>query len=277
MFLVVNYFNKIKQRYTYSVILLRQMVITDFKLRYQGSVLGYIWSLLRPLFMFAILYVVFVKFLRIGGDIPHYPVYLLSGIVLWNFFSEITSNGVSAIVGQGDLIRKLNFPKYVIILAAAFSALINLALNIVVISIFLYFNHVDIGISALLSPLYIIEIFVFALAIAFILSALFVRLRDVNYIWEVVLQAAFYATPIIYPLSMVSDRYPELVKFMLLNPVAQAIQDIRYNVITTESQTLWQETHNVWFTIIPIAFVVVAFIFAIIFFKKRSPHFAEEV
>ena len=102
----MNYFKKIKDRYTYSLILLRQMVITDFKLRYQGSVLGYVWSLLRPLFMFAILYVVFVKFLRIGGDIPHYPVYLLTGIVLWNFFSEITSNGVSAIVSQGDLLRQ---------------------------------------------------------------------------------------------------------------------------------------------------------------------------
>ena len=274
---MVNYFKKIKDRYTYSLILLRQMVITDFKLRYQGSVLGYVWSLLRPLFMFAILYVVFVKFLRIGGDIPHYPVYLLTGIVLWNFFSEITSNGVSAIVSQGDLIRKLNFPKYVIILAAAFSALINLALNVVVISIFLYFNHVDISVSALLSPLYILEIFIFALALAFILSALFVRLRDINYIWEVILQAAFYATPIIYPLTMVSDRYPELVKFMLLNPVAQAIQDIRYNVITTDSQTIWHESHDVWFTVIPIVIVVATFIFAIIFFKKRSPHFAEEV
>lgn len=274
---MVNYFKKIKDRYTYSLILLRQMVITDFKLRYQGSVLGYVWSLLRPLFLFIIMYFVFVKFLRIGGDIPHYPVYLLTGIVLWNFFAEITSNGVSAIVGQGDLIRKLNFPKYVIILAAAFSALINLALNIIVIAFFLYFNHVDIGISALLSPIYILEIFIFALALAFFLSALFVRLRDINYIWEVIMQAAFYATPIIYPLSMVSEKWPELAKLLLLNPVAQAIQDIRYVTITKESQTLWHVSGSIWITLIPIVMVIIAFVGAILFFKKRSPHFAEEV
>src|SRR5690348_2520218 len=107
--------DKIKQRYNYSLILLRELVITDFKLRYQGSVLGYVWSLLRPLALFLILYFVFAKFLRIGDAVPHFPVYLLLGIVIWNYFAEVTNGGVSAIVGRGDLIRKLNFPKYVIV------------------------------------------------------------------------------------------------------------------------------------------------------------------
>src|SRR6185437_9679410 len=105
------------RRYHYSVILLRELVRTDFKLRYQGSVLGYMWSLLRPLFMFATLYIVFGVFLKAKGNIPHYPVYLLLGIVLWNYFGEVTSGSVGAIVGKGDLLRKINFPKYVIILA----------------------------------------------------------------------------------------------------------------------------------------------------------------
>src|SRR6266511_862830 len=120
---------RIRSRYHYSFVLLRQMVITDFKLRYQGSVLGYVWSLLRPLFLFIILYFVFVKFMRIGADIPHFPVYLLLGIVVWNFFAEITSTCIDSIVKQSDIIRKLNFPKYVIILATEVSALINLLLN----------------------------------------------------------------------------------------------------------------------------------------------------
>src|SRR6266481_5362862 len=127
---------QIRQRYNYSLILLRQLVKTDFKLRYQGSVLGYVWSLLRPLLMFVILYLVFTVFLPVGKGIPHYPVYLLLGIVLWSYFTEVTSGSVGAIVGKGDLLRKINFPKYVIILAISFSALINLAFNFIIVGIF---------------------------------------------------------------------------------------------------------------------------------------------
>src|SRR3984957_5943594 len=134
---------RLKQRYRYSIIILKQLVKTDFKLRYQGSVLGYVWSLLRPLLIFLILYLVFTKFLKIGNNVPHYPVYLLLGIVLWNYFTEVTNGGVGALGGRGDLLRKVNFPKYTIILAGSFGALINLALNFVVIAVFMYFGHVD--------------------------------------------------------------------------------------------------------------------------------------
>lgn len=273
----MQWFKKLAARYRYSVILLRQMVVSDFKLRYQGSALGYVWTLLRPLFLFVILYVVFVQFLRIGTDIPHYPVYLLVGIVLWNFFAEITNNGVSAIVSRGDLIRKLNFPKFVIILAAAFSALINLCLNLIVIAVFMYFNRVDITVSLFWAPLLILEIFIFAISLAFVLSALFVRLRDINYIWEVFMQAFFYATPIIYPLAMVSEKWPEIAKFLLLNPVAQAIQDVRHVAITPATQTLASLTDHLWLIAVPFAIVGICAIGAVIFFKKRSPYFAEEV
>ena len=92
-------------------VLLKELIKTDFKLRYQGSVLGYLWAILRPLLMFAILYIVFAKVLKFGGDIPHYPVYLLTGIVLWSFFTECTGQGIHAIEQRGDLLRKLNFPK----------------------------------------------------------------------------------------------------------------------------------------------------------------------
>jgi ABC-2 type transport system permease protein len=268
---------KIKTRYRYSIILLRQMVITDFKLRYQGSALGYVWSLLRPLFLFVILYMVFVKFMRIGADVPHFPVYLLMGIVLWNFFAEVTSTCINAIVGQGDLIRKLNFPKYVIIVATAFSALINLLLNGVVIIAFMLINHVDFTWNLLWVPLLILEIFVFALSVGFVLSALFVRLRDINYIWEVVLQAMFYATPIIYPLSMVTDRWPGVAKLLLLNPMGQAIQDVRHLAITPKADTLSMLVHHWYIVAIPYLIVVAVLVFAIVLFKKRSPYFAEEV
>lgn len=269
--------SQLVHKYRYSFILLRELVITEFKLRYQGSALGYLWSLLRPLFLFVILYVVFVHFFRLGDSVPHFPVYLLLGIVLWNFFSEVTNNSVTAIVNRGDVIRKINFPKYVIILATTISATINLTLNLLVVAAFMVFNQVDIGWQILLVPIYLVEIFVFSLAMGFILSALFVRVRDINYIWEVVMQALFYATPILYPLSLVSDRWPGLAQIMLLNPIAQAMQDIRALAVTDQTQTLYSLSQNIWIALTPVIIVVIVSVFAILFFKKRSPYFAEEV
>lgn len=277
MVVTMNYAHKIKARYRYAIILLKQMVITDFKLRYQGSVLGYIWSLLRPLFLFVILYVVFVKFLGVGGRIAHYPVYLFMGIVLWNFFAEITSNSVNAIVERRDLIRKLNFPRYVILVSVALSALINLLLNMVVIGVFLVLMHVPLSLRALWLPLFVGEIFVLGLSVGSILSTLFVRLRDINYIWEVIMQALFYATPIIYPVSLVSSKWPVIAKILLLNPMGQAIQDIRYNVVTTQTQTLGSLINRWYIVAIPYAIVVIVTVLAAMLFKKRSPYFAEEV
>lgn len=268
---------KLLKKYRYSLILLRELVITEFKLRYQGSVLGYLWSLLRPLFLFAILYVVFAHFFRLGGSIPHFPVYLLLGIVMWNFFSEVTNQGVQAIVARGDVIRKINFPKYVIVLSSTISAGINLVINLAVVGVFMIFTGVDLSWMSLLAPLYFIELFVFALAVAFLLSALFVRLRDLNYIWEVIMQAGFYATPIIYPLSLVSDRWPEVAQLLLLSPVAQSIQGARELIVTPETQTLHSLSGSWWPNLIPIAIVIAVSLFAVWFFKKRAPYFAEEV
>ena len=266
------------QKYRYSLILLKELVITEFKLRYQGSFLGYLWSLLRPLFLFVILYFVFVYFLRIGNDIPHWPVAMLLGIVLWNFFSEVTNNGLTSIVSRGDVIRKINFPKYVILLAGSVSALINLLLNLVVIGVFMWINHVDLSWSALLSPLYILEIFAFALGLSFILSAIFVRLRDMNYIWEIIMQALFYASAVIYPIAMVIEKSAVMAQAILMNPVAQAIQDVRKTLIYDQTPTLYSISGgNVLISLMPIALVIIVLIIGALFFKKQSPTFAENV
>jgi ABC-2 type transport system permease protein len=270
--------SKYAQKYRYSLILIRELVITEFKLRYQGSFLGYLWSLLRPLFLFVILYFVFVYFLRIGNGIPHWPVSMLLGIVLWNFFSEVTNNGLTSIVNRGDIIRKINFPKYVILLAGSVSALINLLLNLAVIAIFMWINQVELSWSALLSPLYILEVFVFALGLSFILSTVFVKLRDVNYIWEIIMQALFYASAVIYPISMVMDKSVTMAQIILLNPVAQAIQDIRQTLIYNQTPTLTSISGgNIWIALIPITLVIIVLIFGAWFFKKQSPTFAENV
>lgn len=267
----------LRKRYRYALILLRQLVITEFKLRYKGSVLGYLWTLLRPLALFAVLYVVFVNFLGLGADIPHYAVYLLLGIVLWNYFVEVTMNGLSSIVGRGDLLRKLYFPRYVIVLAGSFSALINLAINMIVIFLFMFLNDVPFTWNLLwLIPL-IIELFIFALAVAFILSTLYVRFRDMNYIWELVLQAGFYATPILYPISMVINMSPQAAKIMLLNPVAQIIQDARFFAITPTSITLSGIYSSKYIYGAVLVIIAVTAIVGVAYFRKRSASFAEEV
>lgn len=265
---------KLRARYRYSLILLRELVVTDFKLRYQSSFLGYLWSLLRPLALFVILYFVFSK-LGTSAGLPYFNVYLFLGILVWNYFSEVTNNGVNAIVGRGDLLRKINFPKYVIVLAGSFSALINLAINMLVFLGFMFFLGADPHMSSVwLVPVLIFELFVLSLALAFGLGALFVRFRDVNYIWEVIMQGAFYATPILYALSFMPQKAQEI---LILSPVAQIIQDLREILVTNQTLTIGEVYHNEAMRLVPVGMTVVIAILAAYYFRKRSRYFAEEI
>lgn len=263
--------------YRKNRILLKELTKTDFKLRYQGSVLGYLWALLRPLMMFAILYIVFAKLLRFGGDIPHYPVYLLTGTVLWSFFTECTTQGIQAMVHRGDLIRKIAFPKYIVVVSTTFTALINLAINLGVVVIFALINGVAPSFTWLLVPFLVLELYCLALGICFLFGAVNVKFRDVASIWDVLIQALFYAVPIIYPVTMVANSSTLAAKIILLNPIAQAIQDVRYNLITTESVTAWNFLESPILMAIPILVVVVVLVWGSIYFRKKSKFFAEEI
>jgi ABC-2 type transport system permease protein len=276
---------KLLERYRYSAILLKQLVKTDFKLRYQGSILGYVWSLLKPLALFVILYVVFTKFIKLGAGVENYAIYLLLGIVLWTYFVEVTTGSITSIVGKGDLIRKINFPKYVIVLASSFSALINLGINLVVVFCFMLIKGVNIEPMIMLLPLLIIELFVFSLALAFFLSAAFVRFRDVSHIWDVFIQGAFYATPIIYPLSIITGftllsitfTTEAIQKILLINPMAQIIQDARYITVTQSEPTISSLFGTHWARLIPVGMTLMLVVFSALYFRKRSKYFAEEV
>ena len=253
--------------------ILREMVVTDFKVRYQGSVLGYAWSVLRPLFIFVILYIVFVKFLRIGGDIPFFAVYLLLGVVLWQFFSDTTNTAMSSVVERGELIKKISIPRYLVVVSSGISALINLSINLAVVMIFVFVAGVDIQSSWLLLPLYIIELFVFAMALGFFLSALFVKYRDASYIWEIAMQAGFYATPILYPLTIVAEKYQP---YLMLNPAAQIIQDSRWALVSHETLSSWKVL-SMPQLLIPFALIIFIVIIAVHYFKKESHYFAERI
>ena len=258
-------------------ILLSELTKTDFKLRYQGSVLGYLWALLRPLMMFAILYIVFAKLLKFGSDIPHYPVYLLAGTSMWSFFTECTSQGIQAMIVRGDLIRKISFPKYIVVVSATLTAVINMLINLVVIVIFALINGVEPSWTWLLIPLSLVELYVLSLGIAFLLGAINVKYRDITSIWDVCIQALFYAVPIIYPISMVASSSPLAAKIILLNPIAQAIQDIRHNLITHETITTWNYINNLLLDVIPILLTIGVLILAAFYFRKKSKFFAEEI
>jgi ABC-2 type transport system permease protein len=262
------------QRYRYAWILVQQLVITDFKLRYQGSVLGYLWSLLKPLFLFTILYIVFVRFLRFGGDSPYPAISLLLGVVLWSYFVEVTNNSLTTIVSRGELLRKLNFPRYVVVVSVAAGALINLLLNLIVVALFMALSRVPVGPQLLLLPLLIIELSALSVALGFLLSALYVRFRDLSYIWDVGLQAAFYATPIIYPLSFIPIRY---AKIIMLSPLAQIIQDARWAVVSTKTKTISTLYGDWWPRLIPLLIVVIAVLVSVYYFRRASRWFAEEV
>lgn len=249
------------------------MISSDFKVRYQGSALGYLWSLLRPIFMFAILYVVFVYIFSLNKGVEHYPVYLFLGIVLWNFFLETTMTGMTSVVARGDLIRKISIPRYLVVLSSSASAFINLLLNLLVVLIFAFINGVHPSTNWIIFIPLILELLIFSVAVAFFLATLYVKFRDVTYIWEVAAQAAFYGTPILYSLSIVPIKYQKL---LLLNPMAQIIQDARHILVTKTTVISWDIMP--WkYAILPLLIILLVSCASTLYFKKRSKYFAEDI
>ncbi|WP_259324423.1 ABC transporter permease [Collinsella intestinalis] len=257
---------------------------TDFLLRYQGSFLGIAWSVLKPLMLFCVMYVVFVKFLRFSDGTDTFPLVLLLGISMWNFFTESTTMGLCSITTRGDLLRKINFPKYIIVVSATINALICMSINLGVVIVACILSGVQFTVNVFWLPINLVQLYLLSLGVALLLSTLNVYFRDAQHIWEVVLQGLFYATPIIYPLSMVEQKLGEVApgvgllieKLMLLNPAAQIIQDIRHNLIApATTPTIWTLSDNIFFQMIPIALTFAMLLWGVHVFRKYSPKFAE--
>jgi len=257
--------------------LLREMIRTDFKLRYQSSFLGYLWSLLKPLMLFAILYTVFTQFLKIGKGIPNYPVSLLLGIVLWTFFADATSGALKSIVGKGSLIRKINIPRYLIPISSISSAFINALLSLVIVLMFVLFAHnTPLSWTTLIVfPLLLLELTVVSVATGFFLSALYVRFRDIEHIWDIVRQGLFYSIPVIYPLTYVpSDTIKKLI---LLNPLAQIIEDARAVITNADTIRLTDLYSSPLIYLVPLGLILVALFVCSSYFRKHSKYFAEDI
>lgn len=276
---VMNLAKRMQERYNYAWVVLRGLVKTDFRLRYQGSFLGIAWSVLKPLMMFCVMYIVFGKFLRMSDGTPTYPVVLLLGISSWQFVTESTNVGLRSVVDRGDLLRKIHFPNYIVVVSATMGALISYAINLVVVFIFALFARVEFTWRVVLLPLNIIELYAITLALTLIMATMYVYFRDIAHIWEVLQQLIFYAMPIIYPLSYVTERggiLATLARAELLNPIAQSIQDIRHNFIAPATQpTVWNQFDNWGLRLLPVIITVVALWLGVYLFRRNSKRFAE--
>lgn len=270
---------RLKDRYGYAMTVLRGLVKTDFKMRYQGSFLGVAWSVLKPLLLFVVMYIVFAKFLRLTDHTSTYPVVLLLGVCSWQFVSETIGIGLRSIVDRGDLLRKVHFPNYIVVVSASIGSLISLGINYAVVLVFALFQHVEFTWRVLWLPINLVELYAVSLALALIFATCYVYFRDIAHIWEVLSQILLYAMPIMYPLSYVTDKggvYASLAKLELLNPIAQTIQDIRHNFIAPATQpTVWNSFNSWWEKSIPLVIVIVLAWFSVYIFRRNSRRFAE--
>jgi ABC-2 type transport system permease protein len=216
---------------------------------------------------------------KVGKNVPNFPIYLLLGIVLWNFFTEMTQQSLAAIVGRGDLIRKIRIPRWLILVSVSVGALINLLLNLFVVFILSLISGVGIRLSSLCLPFFILEIYLFAFGLSLILSALYVKYRDMSYVWDIVLQAGFYATPIIYPITVNTNLITNttVLKALYLNPVAQAIQGARNSFVTTETLTIGEVWGRKYAVLMPILVILLFLIVGFLYFRRQAKDFAENL
>jgi ABC-2 type transport system permease protein len=250
---------------------------TDFKTRFYGSALGYLWTLFRPLALFGVLYAVFSTVFDVGDTVDHYPLLLLSGMVLFWFVSETTGEGVTSLVKNENLVRKVQFPRVAVPLSVLLTGLFDLAMNMIVVFIFLTASGIEVRLTWLELPLLVGMLAVFAMGLTMIVSALYVFARDVEPIWGVLTQAFFYATPVLYPIDLLVRENRDLAEIAMFNPIATVIQQFRYALIDPEAQSAGEALGAQWKLIVPIGIVVVTFVFGVWLYNRLAPRIAEEL
>jgi ABC-2 type transport system permease protein len=250
------------------------IAVTDYRLTYFGSVLGYLWSLMRPLLLFGVLYIVFSRFLRFGDDIPHYRDLLLVNIVLYTFFAEATGNAVRSVVNRESLVRKMHFPRMVIPLAVVVTSMLNLAANLVAVFVFLLIDGVEPRATWALMPLILLALVIFTAGVSMILSSLYVSYRDVQPIWAVFTQLVFYGTPILY----VIDTVPHgLKRVILANPLADMLEQTRKWLVDPHAQGFVAAIGGFPWWILPVAIFVAVCGFGLWIFNHEAPRIAERL
>ena len=259
--------------------LTRALAVTDFKLRFFGSALGYLWQLMRPLMLFGVLYAVFSVFLNFTGPEKYYPVALLLGIVLFSFMSEATGGSVKSLVLRENLVRKIEFPRLAVPLATVVTALFNLGLNLIPVFVFLVASGGQPRWSWLELPVLIIVFTLFVLGLAMLLSALFVRYRDVEPIWDVVLQVMFYASPIFYTLETVNQKTGSHTAsdIIMCNPFAAILQQARHAFIDPSHPSAAAGIGGTVRLLIPLGIIALLLVVGYRVFSRQAPRIAEDL
>jgi ABC-2 type transport system permease protein len=255
--------------------LTRLLAVTDFRLRFFGSVLGYLWQVMHPLMLFGVLYLVFTEVVPIGGDVPFYGVALLAGIVLFVFISESTSQSVQSLVEREPIVRKIQFPRLAVPLSVVLTALFRLGLNLLVVFVFLFAAGGRIRLTWLEVPLLIALLALLAAGLAALLSALYVHFRDVKPIWDVILQVLFYGSPIFYSIDVITnDTVREL---LMLNPFAAVLQQFRHAVIDPAHPSAFDALGGGALILVPLALIALLAVGGFRYFDRKAPRIAEEL
>ena len=254
--------------------LLYLIAVTDFKRTYFGTVLGYVWSLARPLMLFGVLLAVFTQVFRVGSEVPHYPVLLLLNVVLFGFFSEATTTAVTSIVNQESVVRKTQFPRLVIPLAVVLTSVFNLALNLVVVFVFILASGVGPMWTWLLFGVVLALLLVITIAVSMIVASLFPRFRDMAIIWTVASTVLFYATPVLYPIDVVPDTLRDVI---VLNPLTSLFELARLWIIDPSAPGPASAAGGFVHLLPAIAIYVATCVFAVWIFNREAPRIAEEL
>lgn len=258
----------IKSHENYKELVMR-LAKTDFKLRYHGSVLGYVWAILKPLLMFTILNFVFSSIFNFrNSGTPNYPLELLMGILMFQFFSEGTMSGMNSLLSKAQLVTKIYVPRWTIVLGSTINALFVYGMNLIVLVLFFFIYHITPTFGGILM-FFIYSILLYTLIVAFSLftAPLLVRFRDLSMIWEVLLTVLMYASPIIYPLTMMPEH---IQKIMLINPLAFIIHFSKQSLIGNYFTNGW----NLLYLFIG---VIGIFTISFLIFKRTEKKIAEYI
>jgi ABC-2 type transport system permease protein len=250
------------------------LAVTDFKLKYYGSVLGYVWTLARPFLFFGVIYFVFTEIVGLDKNVPNYGVYILFALVLFQFFGEVTGNCLGSLVARESMLRKMRFPRLVIPLAVVLTALFNLGMTLIAVFIFALASGVEPTWGWLELPLIITLLTLFGTGVGLLLSALFVRYRDVQPIWDVTSQILFYASPILYVATMVPESYQ---RAYLANPIASLLTEMRHAVVDPTARPVWDAIGGAERLLVPGGIVLAVFALGLWVFTREAPRIAENL
>jgi ABC-type polysaccharide/polyol phosphate transport system ATPase subunit/ABC-type polysaccharide/polyol phosphate export permease len=250
------------------------LAVSEFRVRYLESPFSYLWVMMGPLAFFAILYAVFSQVGAFDQGVTHYPLYLLTSLVLWTYFATATSGAVDSLVRKGQLLRKLPLPHVAIPLSRVLGAAFDLLANLVVVVIFLLAVGIEPRLSWLELPVIAVLLSVFATGAAMALSALYVRYRDIDQIWVLARQALFYGSPILYVVALLPEN---LQRPALCNPLAAAFTEARHALIDPSAPSAAAAIGGSVRLLIPLGIVLGTFAFGLWIFRRESPLVVENL